>query len=347
MASSSALEIMEIICMLPLREKRRWNESTACVVADRPPWQMFASTILLTLFLSRKQWRIGRIRLAIAMETCVTCCLLCPIARSSNVLYTTSASWLRVVNQSNGSTVWPGKSCNCSESTEAIAWRPGDSGHLYGVINSRVASARLARIDVRTGHYDLYPIFDSSSLGMSKAFADGIAVSSANPDVAVVTGFDSDVTSSTYAEHFVWTIDLNGGSVLTSGVLMSAKVGVITFTLDGTRVFGADENGRLVTLDPDTGMSQVIGDPGLSDYIEGLSFRPSDGMLFAIDGYTADNLVILDPLNGSLVATLGSLHVGGAHGLAFLVPEPATVFLLAAAAVSALFVPGRRNRDRI
>ena len=157
--------------------------------------------------------------------------------------------------------------------------------------------------------------------------------------MAVVTGFDADFDiqhnfqnpSPTAGHGFVWTVDVNTGSVLTQGIPTSEPIGPITYSLDGTTLYGATlSTGQIVTLNPATGASSLVGSPGLSNFITGLAFRPSDGTLFAIDGGTDDTTVILNPNTGSVVTKLGSIVFGGAHGLAFsaAVPEPTTATLL-------------------
>ena len=82
-----------------------------------------------------------------------------------------------------------------------------------------------------------------------------------------------------------------------------------------------------MNVDSDTAEVTLVGDPGLTDFVTGLAFRPADGVLFAIDGLRRDRLVILNPLNGALVADVGPLGILGPEGLAF-VPEPATITVL-------------------
>jgi hypothetical protein len=212
---------------------------------------------------------------------------------------------------------------------------------VYGVVNDNATWGRLAKISTSSGSQNWFPLFSESALGFAAPNGYGIAISPLHPDVAVLTGIDAGFQSSpTAGQYYVWTVDLNTGAVLSAGIPNPARVGVITYSLDGSTLFGADGGGRLVTLDPTTGAATLVGDPGLSDFIEGLAFRPSDGALFAIDGGTHDTTVILNPTNGSLVSTFGSIHLAGAHGLAFTVPEPSTI-LLAVGGIAA--IPRRRR----
>jgi hypothetical protein len=261
-----------------------------------------------------------------------------------NTLYTNQAGWLHIVNQTTGSALQQVGSCSCNFSANDLEVRPGTTGFLYGVVNSNSSSSRLTKLNVANGHHELFPVFSDSAIGIAKSFADGIAISPLQPNVAIITGFDSDFLngSPTAGQHFVWTVDLNSGSVLSAGIPNPSNVGVITYSVDGTTIYGVDENGRLVTLNPTSGLATLIGDPGLSDFIEGLAFRPNDGALFAIDGFTADNLVIINPSNGTLISSLGSLHLGGAHGLAFVIPEPSSA-LLAASIFALLASRGSRR----
>jgi hypothetical protein len=187
----------------------------------------------------------------------------------------------------------------------------------------------MVKLDAATGLHHAFPPFNTSAIGVTEAFASGIAISRLQPNVAIVTGFESaGFPNPPFGNRFVWKVNLDTGSVLGAGVPMAERISSITYSLDGKVLYGTDDGGgRLLTLDPDIGESTVIGDPGLTNFIEGLAFRPGDGALVALDGGSADDIVILNPLDGSLIERVGDLHRGGAHGLAFSIPEPASLFL--------------------
>lgn len=252
-------------------------------------------------------------------------------AAPNSVLYTSGGNWLHTVNQITGA-VDLIDSCSCNYSVSDLSSRPGEHDYVYGVTNFN--TARLTRINIHNGHRTLFPVFDHLFA------ATGIAISRLNPDVAVVAGFVTGLP--TPDNRFLWKVDLATGALIGEEVPLSGNgISKITYSLDGAKLYATDADGRLLTLDTDTGISTVIGDPGLTDFIEGLAFRPEDGALFAIDGGTADNLVIIDPSTGSLISTLGSLRWGGAHGLAFVIPEPGSLILFATCLIPIAF--GRLN----
>jgi hypothetical protein len=250
----------------------------------------------------------------------------------ASILYSHDSPWLLIVNQTNGShTVVDSNSRN--NSIEDLTSRHTEPGFLYGVENSLRGDAQLARIDERTGFTSVKPFFNPASPGNIPSFANGIAISSKNPRVATVTG------SSRSAGQRIWQADVETGEMLGVGVEVP-PLGPLAYSLDGNTLFSADDDGRLVAVDPLTGYVSIVGDPGLSDHIEGLAFRPEDGVLFAIDGFDVDNLVTLDPSTGALISIKGRLNFLGSHGLAFSIPEPTTLAIVAAA----LLFPSHRSR---
>jgi hypothetical protein len=129
----------------------------------------------------------------------------------------------------------------------------------------------------------------------------------------VISGFS--INSANH--YYLWKVDVETGSVLGTAIPTTAWLNQLAYSLDGLVLYGVD-NGQLVTVDTDTGVTTLVGDPGLSPFIEGLAFRPSDGELFAIDAYDQDRLVRLDPVNGGLLEVIGGLGVSGPYGLAFI-----------------------------
>ncbi len=202
---------------------------------------------------------------------------------------------------------------------------PGQSDILFAVNNPRPATiddpqfSRLASIDPATGDATLFPLFDMETLGRPEVFSTAIAVSVLDTAVAVVAGFDR----SEVGTRVLWKVSLETGEVLGPAVMIEdgEKISAMTYSLDGSTLYGTGEDGQLVTIDPDTGDLTEIGDPGLQNSLEGLAFRPSDGALFAINAQSVDRLVILDPEDGSFVSELGRLEILGPEGLAFLPPE--------------------------
>jgi len=208
---------------------------------------------------------------------------------------------------------------------------PTDSNIVFAVNNPRPARfedpqfSRLSRIDLTSGTATLFPHFDSDVLGSPEIFSLGVAISPLEPNIAVVVGVDRGIPPT----NMMFRVDVTTGVVLDTAVRIdgASRIESLTFGPDGTTLFGTDDDGRLVNLDPDTAQITIVGDPELTDFITGLAFRPSDGALFAIDGLRQDRLVILDPLNGTLVANVGRLGIIGPEGLAF-VPEPSTITFL-------------------
>lgn len=246
-------------------------------------------------------------------------------------LYTRNSNRLISLNPTTAVTTVIGSS-NQNERVEDLTFTPAQNGILFGVENQSVAQgggSKLVRVSRGSGFQTDGPLFDESILGFSRPFSTGVAISRTNPSVAVVTGFDSDYGFSPSAgQQFIWTVDVTTGQVI-GPAIRTQPVGVLTYDLKGTKLYSIGSSGRLVTVDPMTGIVTLIGDPGLSDYITGLAFNPADGRLFAIDAFTNDDLVILDHVTGAFVEKIGDLPLGGPSGLAFSVPEPSTLALFA------------------
>jgi hypothetical protein len=270
------------------------------------------------------------------------------LAASPAALYTRNSSALYSLNPSNGNASLIGFS-NQNESVEDLTSRAAEQDILYGAENQGNLNpgVKLVKINRHTGAQLDGPLFDESALGFPGPFATGIAISPANPAVAIVTGFDAagpflfpSSPSPTYGQQFIWKIDVATGIVISPGV-ETQRIGPLTFNRDGSLLYSVDSDGRLVTVDPNSGAITLIGDPGLTNFIEGLAFRPNDGRLFAIDGGTSDDLVVLDPATGAFVGKVGDLTLGGAHGLAFNLPEPSAIILFALVSSGILFLRRR------
>jgi hypothetical protein len=206
-----------------------------------------------------------------------------------------------------------------------LAAVPGDSTALFAVHNPRPPlfedpqTSRIARIDLQTGALTLFPLFDETSLGFAEPFSHAIAISKKDKSTAVVAG----AAVRERRMSFLWRVDLDDGQVLGPAVPIVDGRGLrsMTYSLDGETLFGMDDEGRLVTVNPDTGELTIVGDPLLTDFVEGLGFDPYTEELYAIDAQSFDRLVRLDPQDGTLQAVIGSLGIVGPNGLAF-VPLP-------------------------
>jgi len=213
---------------------------------------------------------------------------------------------LRTVNQTSASTTFVGN-FGTSGTVTGLTSRGSDPDFLYAVTGTR-----LLRVDADTGSATALPEFNETTLGFSNPFAQSVAISPTSPNVAVVAGINDSLG------RFLWNVDVTTGSVLGAATTMSDKIYAMTFSLDGSTLYGTNSIGQLVTINTTTGSHSLVGDPGLSNFIEGLAFRPSDGKLFAVDAFTADDLVEINPSTGSFVANIGSLGITAPDGLAFL-----------------------------
>jgi hypothetical protein len=236
-----------------------------------------------------------------------------------NLYMTENGGTLRRVDQATGATTVVG---NLGiNSIDGLSNRPGDTTSIYGVYYLPLGPSGLARINLRTGEATPFPVFDGSILGISNSLATAVAISPAAPNIAVVAG--SDINN---ANHFyIWKVDVDTGLVLGAAVPTTDWLLDLTYSLDGSVLYGTNDNGQLVTVNSDTGVVTLVGDPRLSDFIEGLAFRPSDGELFAIDAFDRDRLVRLDPTNGNVLEVIGELGVVGPYGLVFIPSNQLTV----------------------
>jgi List-Bact-rpt repeat protein len=231
-----------------------------------------------------------------------------PVASFESTFYMTeNQGTLRKLNESTAASTVIG---NIGGSDIAgLTNRPGDMEYVYGV-----GYTGLVKIDTQTGIGTYLPSFDESVLGISQTTAFGIAISPSSPDVAVISGFSVGDPH----HYFLWTVDVETGAVLGPAIPTTEWIYELAYNLDGSILYGTNDSGQLVTVDASTGVVSLVGDPGLSDFMEGLAFRPSDGTLFAIDAFDQDRLVKLDPSNGSLIEIVGNLGVAGPYGLAFI-----------------------------
>ncbi|MDC0937269.1 PEP-CTERM sorting domain-containing protein, partial [Pirellulales bacterium] len=223
---------------------------------------------------------------------------------------------------------------------------PGDGRFVYAVHNPRIPTfdstqtSRLAKIRISDGQPTLLPLLDPAAAGLDELFSTSVAISPLNPTVAMVSGFDR------FGPKVLFQADLATGAVIAGSAVElpnDRRLSALTYAPDGATLYGTDSEGLLVTVDPATGNTTTIGDPGLSDFLTGLAFRPADGALFAIEGLSHDRLLILDPVDGSVSSIVGPLRIRGPEGLAFVVPEPTGMWLVASAAIS--FAVRRRRQS--
>ena len=206
-------------------------------------------------------------------------------------------------------------------SWSGLAASPIDANVLFTINNPRPPTlddtqfSRLARIDLDTGQLTLFPLFDGDALGRPDIFSSGIAISPNEPDVAIVSGSDVEFPP----QPFLYRVDTVTGQVLEPAKPLAnvRRIESLTFGLDGTTLYGTNQDGALVTIDPQTAAATIVGDPGLTDFLTGLAFHPDDGSLFAINGLRRDHLVTLDASSGALVKDVGALGITGPEGLAF------------------------------
>ncbi len=276
---------------------------------------------------------------AVVLTATLLCSAFGADSRADSTLYLADTIGnLRTVNQSTGFST-PVSGDPSRVSFNGLTPRPGDDLFLYGVHNTATASA-LVKVNRLTAETTTLPFFSEGTIGFPEPFSTAIAISPLDPNVAVVTGFNGDRDSPNRGEEFIWHVDVDSGVALGPGVPTTPLI-ALTYDLEGTTLFGAEMTGflsvdsaQLVTVDASTGTTTPIGNPGLSRSIQGLAFRPEDGVLFAIDAEASDNLVTLDANTGALISVVGNLGVRGPEGLAFLreIPEPTALGMLAASA---------------
>jgi hypothetical protein len=107
-------------------------------------------------------------------------------------------------------------------------------------------------------------------------------------------------------------------------------IGATTYSLDGSTLFGTmqwvDLKESLITIDVATGVIEILGDLDTSNWVEGLAFRPEDGVLFAIDRQPIDILITIeDDGNNLITTTIGPFTGIAAYGLAFVSPAAVPV----------------------
>ncbi len=209
-------------------------------------------------------------------------------------------------------------------SWNGLARLPGNSDFAYAVNNphpgtfANPQTSRMARINIADGTATLFPLFDQNTLGVPEIFSTGIAISPLNPFIAIATG--REVRGGD--KRLIWKVHLATGTVLGPAVELQdgIRLHALDFSLDGTTLYAINNDAQLVTVVPETGAVTILGDTGIpmTRALEGLAFRPEDGTLFAIEAGTFDQLITLDPVNGSVLSTIGHIGTIGPEGLAFI-----------------------------
>lgn len=213
----------------------------------------------------------------------------------------------------------------------------GDPGIAYALQNPTPAkfgdppTSRLVQINTATGVSTMFPLFDVGVLGSPGPTSTALAISPLDPTVATVVAFEFEAPG----ERLLFKVSLDTGAVLGPAMILPQRTAIraLAFSPDGQTLYASDAQGALATLNPTTGVLSTIGDPaGLSNFINGLTFRPEDGALFAIDAGLNDRLVQINPNTGALIDIVGPFGITGPAGLTFVETSPA-------------FVPGDANAD--
>ena len=203
---------------------------------------------------------------------------------------------------------------------------PGLDNHVYAIHNPPTPlgdsqQSHLVKIRTTDGAVTNFPFFDTEALGVGAVFGTGIAVSPLNPNVATVSGFEL------FGPKFLFEVDLSSGAVLGPSVEIASgeRLESLTYSLDGHTLYAADDDGRINTVNTETGELDLLLDPDLTDFLTGMAFHPDDGAFYLIDGFNRDRLLMTPSLGTADFTTLGHMGISGPEGLAFVsIPEPVT-----------------------
>ena len=219
-------------------------------------------------------------------------------------------------------TPWPQPENLGPGSWNGLAVRTTEPGVIYAVNNPRPPvfedpqTSRLARVDAATGSVTFFPLYDEAELGFPEPFTTSIAVKPGDTGTAYAAGFATRLAD----QRYLWQVDLATGAVLGPAVQIPDHTAIRAMTFDptGETLWGADDAGRVFTINADTGELAVVGDTGLAGSIEGLEFDPFSGRLLAIEAGNGDRMVELDPQTGEVLESIGKLGIRGPEGLVFL-----------------------------
>jgi hypothetical protein len=198
----------------------------------------------------------------------------------------------------------------------------GDPAYVYALQNPTPEefgdppTSRLVKINSATGIPSPFPLFDVDILGSPGPTSTALAINPLNPNVATVVAFEFESPG----DRLLFKVSLATGEVLGPALVLPQRTAIraLTYSPDGRTLYASDAQGALATLNEMTGVLTTVGDPaGLSNFINGLAFRPEDGALFAIDAGLNDRLVQLNPATGALISVIGPFGITGPAGLTF------------------------------
>ena len=188
-------------------------------------------------------------------------------------------------------TLWPTPDALGPGSWNGLSVRTTEPGVVYAAQNPRAPlfddpqTSRLARVDTATGSVTMFPLYDEATLGFEQPFTTSIAVRPGETDVAYVSG-----SAVRIGQRYLWQVDLETGEVAGPAVRIPEDVSITAMTFDptGETLWGADRDGRVFTIDPETAALEVVAETE-GETIEGLEFDPYTGRLYYIEGLLRDD----------------------------------------------------------
>lgn len=232
-----------------------------------------------------------------------------------------------------------------------------------GLFEYCIEGQRFERIDTATGAVDTVLDLDPVALGLPEGMQlvpFTFAISSLEPDVAVVAGFLFPIGCGqlgTNIVHQLFFVDLDTGEPARPPVALSPNEltyhpSALAFSPEGVLFASFDSGGHepLGTIDPETGeIHEIAG----SAAVGALAFQPATNALFA---YLYDSdvgqaaVVVLDPASGTVTATLASTGPD-VNPISFAAARPSAIPALGTLGEGVLvaslaWVGARRRRDR-
>jgi hypothetical protein len=230
-----------------------------------------------------------------------------------------------------------------------LSSRPGDLQYIYSVDNNQFIP-HFVRIDVTTGFAFAEEIgtgLSPTTLGLSSTnfYVDAVAISSQNPDVAILSAISGPFAELTRS---IFAVSVATGAPLGPAIALSVLSldAALAYSLDGNTLYGALGN-SLYIINGSTGDLTLVGDLGVS--LTGLAFNPQDGLLYGSKSSGGSELFLVDPQTASLtsIASFPTYSINS-EGLAFVgtvsVPEPSSVLLVSMGLC--LVAPSWRARRR-